>query len=207
MFWIAMIGTFLVPIYYQARGKGYNAPLITILAAIAHALLSTVFYGTRNPLFLAPMIVVPAAILGVLLFVRPRPGSLGTKISFPCPNSHRTITMSRQQIGLAALCPECKETLTVPETAGPEEPLEVERTKPDISEGPVVYATYADENAAECLASVWVENGVQAEAFSEDSSSVLPPIIAPSSRVVIDAADWERAVEIERSWIKTSTRR
>lgn len=207
MFWILIIGTFLVPIYYRARDKGYNAPLITILAGVVHALLSEVFYTSKNPVLLAPMLAVPAAILGVLYGLRPRPGAPGAQVTFSCPNCHRTIALSRQQSGLAAVCPECQETLTVPRTGGVQESLDVERKKPDVSAGPVVFATYSDENAAECLASVLAENGVQAEAFTENSSSVLPPVIAPSSRVVIDAADWERAVEIEKSWIETSTRR
>ncbi len=207
MLWVALMVLFVIPIYYQAHGKGYDARLLAAIAAITPFIVWGIFIATRNPMFLALVFVVPPVILGVLVALRPRPGAPGTTISFECPNCHLTIRKPRSRSGLADVCPICQETLTVPRADEAQEPVDVLRKKPDVQEGTVVFASYADPSAAECLASVLLDSGVHADVWTQDSSGVLPPLIASTWRVVIDIADWDRAVEIEQSWIKTAHRR
>ncbi len=194
---------FLVPIYYLARSKGYNGGIF----ATATGVLALIIGNIPVPQFGILYIVLPAAVLILVSLLKPKadaPGESYLKIVFPCPECAKTVSFPRHREGVAELCPECGELIRVPEDEHSPKPSARDRTKPPATQGEVCLESFGRPEPADQLAAILNDSGINARVASDSGGGVLPQIgNTEGHRVMIDATQWNEAVEIERQCQQT----
>ena len=193
---------FLIPIHYTARSKGYNGGLLATVTGLlaATALLASVVIPGQ--LLRILQLALPATVLGVVWFLPPRPNAPGKaylRIKFTCPECGKTVSFPRHREGVAELCPECGEVIRVPEDEHSPSPGARDRTRPSGTQGPVCFDSFGRPEPAHQLAAILSDNGVEARVVSDSAGGVLPQVgNTQGHRVMIDVAQWDEAVEIEK---------
>lgn len=200
MFLLAVV--FLVPAYYLAKSKGYNAAVILVCSAI----LSVGIPVTLNFLGISDGmpwidITLPCLALGIIWLLPEREGAPGKgylKITFDCPECNAEVTFSRSEEGKAELCPKCNEIITVPLDEFSPKPSVPKRIKPDIESGQVCYAVFGNEMLAAQIQALFEDHGIESEIIDGTGGGSLPQLSGTQGfKLSIDIEDWDKAVEIE----------
>jgi len=186
---------FVVPAYYLAKSKGRSGlgyAILTVLSCYFAQLL-----GTSSPAFSFSLsFILPAVTLGILYVLPAKhgaPGEAYLTITAKCPMCGETVSFPRRREGFAESCPECGEVVTVPTDAySPKSPPH-DRRKPDVTEGEVCFVSFGLEEPADLLAALLNDNGVPARVVGATFIGFVE-----GYRVIINAADWDQAVRIER---------
>ena len=197
---IGLTVLFLIPIYYLAKSKGYNAlPVCIVCGAVGFItpLALHVFLGED----LFPFADCTAA-LGALVVVwllpakKGAPGKAYLKITFNCPECKTSVTFKRHEEGTAQLCPACGEIITVPlDEFSPKTAIHKARNPAPI-DGMRCFETYANEVKALEVKALLEGNGIPAEIVSDAGGGMLPQIgISQGYNVMVKTEDWDRAIE------------
>lgn len=172
-------------------GRGRNWARITFVAIFFLGLPSylTGEQKTLNAILVEVFTLAVEVVALGLLFLPASSAWFNPKLEFNCPECGKSVTFRKSKEGASVLCPECNEIIRVP---GGKEP---ERIAPEADSGLVCLDSFALEMPAMNLKRVLEANGIAVEMRGATESGVLGGIAAPSGfRVLIDAADWERAV-------------
>jgi hypothetical protein len=198
MYLMAIAWLFGVPAYYLAKSKGRSGRAYAIL---------TVLLGIPVSGLGAFGFVLPAASLVVVFLLPARPGAPGKaylRIVFPCPECGETVSFPRHREGVAEFCPECGELIRVPEDEHSPKPTAHDRRKPTAARGEACFESFGRLEPAQQLAAILNGGGVNARVASDSGGGVLPHIgNTEGHRVMIDAAQWDEAVDIERQCQET----
>ena len=200
---IAVAVLFLIPIYYLARSKGYNAKWVCILSGAisfftpwAIRLIS----GVDRYLFPYADISVPAVALFVFWVLPARKGAPGKAyltIRFNCPECKAEVSFKRHEEGTVVMCPKCREIITVPEDEFSPKKTVRTRTRPSVSEGKVCFDSYANEEKALEVQAALGANGVESSIMNSSTTGVVPTLsFGAGFRVIIDVRDWDKANNI-----------
>ena len=198
---IGMIVICLLPIYYLAKSKGYDAALVCVISGLIGWLTPyAMHYLWEYPQLPIVDITIPLVVLGVVWLLPERKGAPGKaylKITFTCPECHQIIAFGREREGCAELCPKCGEIVTVPlDQFSPKAPTKV-KVRPETSEGEVCFEDFARQEDAVQLQAVLESNGVTCRVVNNDGGGVMGQLSAwQDFKVVICAKDWDKAVEI-----------
>ena len=200
---IAIVVLFLIPLFYLAKSKGFSAGKLVAIATLLSLSsgLSTLLIDSQA-LWLGQFIF-PAIILLATWIIPAKEGAPGKaylKISFTCPECKEEVTFERRFEGRAELCPKCGEIITVPLDEFSPKPKEHTKIKPALSEGQVCFADFGDEMAAIQLTAMLEDSGIKTNMISGIGGGTLPQLGGTQGfKVVIDAGDWDAAVEIEKN--------
>jgi hypothetical protein len=195
---------FLIPAYYLAKSKGYNATTVLIAAGILSIGVPAIARCYKD-LELLPIIDISFPALALLIvWLLPEkagaPGKKYLKISFICPECKKDVVFERRYEGKAELCPKCGEIITVPLDEFSPPKLTVDRIKPDATSGQVCFATFGNELPAIQLQLLLNDHGIDAEMISGTNQGMLPQLGGSQGfKIMIDVADWETAEKIEKA--------
>lgn len=193
----------LVPSYYMAKSKGYDATWACVIAgAIGFLAPFILHYITEQPRLpfadITPALIVLYAVW-LLPAKKDAPGHKYLKITFSCPECRETITFPRSREGTAELCPKCGEIVNVPEDEYSPKTIPRKQQKPRISEGSVFFNSYGNEMKAILMKNVLESNGVKTELVEGTGGGVLASLSGSEGfRIFIDIQDWDKAVAIEK---------
>ncbi|MFY9182470.1 MAG: hypothetical protein WBI79_04230 [Kiritimatiellia bacterium] len=193
---------FLIPIYYIAKSKGYNALLLCVISGLIA--FFTPFYlqfFKGWPQLPWADATVPMVLLGIIWLLPARKGAPGKAyltINFICPECNVPVTFRRHEEGKAVLCPKCGEIITVPLDQYSDRPKTQRADRPSASEGRVCFNAYGNEMAAIEMKALLEGHGITAEVTDGTSGSALPQLgLMEGFKIYIDAKDWDKALEIE----------
>ena len=200
---IVIIVVILVPLYYLAKSKGYNAVHICVVSGIAGWLTpyAALLFWDVPPLPLLFYLTVPLCALIVVWLLPAKKGAPGKaylNITFECPECHQQIMFHREKEGAAELCPKCGEVVTVPtDQFTPVQSSRI-KTRPQTSEGDVCFETFARQEDASLLHILLESHGVASRIVGDNSIGLLAAAWQ-DYKVVIHAKDWDQAIEIQKS--------
>ena len=201
---IGLIVLFLIPIYYLARSKGYNAKgLCILLGAISFCTpwIRQCITGESAWSFSGIDITFPALALLVIWLLPAKKGAPGKAyltIRFICPECKADISFKRHEEGEVVICPKCREIITVPEDEHSPKTTKRTRTRPSVLEGKVCFDRYVNEAKALEVAAILNGNGIEASILNSAAGGALPGLgLGEGSQVVIDVRDWDKANDIE----------
>ncbi len=142
---MALAVLFLLPTYYLAKSKGYNALIVLVFGTVLSFGVPWIIYLIYDRLFIGLEIVFPVMALFVVWLLPRKDGAPGRsylKITFPCPECHETVSFARRYEGTAKICPMCSEIITIPwdEFSPPE--ASIDRRKPDQTSGSVCFSSF-----------------------------------------------------------------
>jgi hypothetical protein len=195
---------FLIPAYYLAKSKGYNAAPILITTGILSFGLPMILRCIEG-LEILPVMDLTFPILALIIIKllpekKGAPGKKYLKISFICPECNQEVTFERRFEGKAELCPKCDEIITIPLDEFSPPPLEQSRIKPIISSGQVCFAEFGNEMFAIQFEAMLNDHGIDTEMISGIGGGTLPHLGGTQGfKVMIDINDWEAAIEIEKT--------
>ena len=201
---IGLAVLFLLPIYYIAKSKGFNAFKVCIICGLLGLSAAFLPYLFENAEDRFPIPVIDCTAGMVALFVvwllparKGAPGKAYLRIECECPACHANVTFRRQEEGKAVLCPKCKEIMTVPTDQYSPASSASKRDRPAVSAGPVCFDSFGNEIAAFEVKAVLDGSGIAAEIIEGTGGGILTQIgMEQGFKVMIDAKDWDRAVEI-----------
>ena len=199
---IALVIVLLLPIYYIAKSKGYNAARVCVVAGLIGWLGPVVvqFSRTSEPTLPLSDITVPLIVLAVVWLLPARKGAPGKtylKITFQCPECHQPIVFGREREGCAELCPKCGEIVTVPRDQFSPKPSSRSKTRPHASDGEVCFEDFIRQEDAIRLQTLLEANGIACRVVGNDAGGVMGQVcVWQDFKVVIDARDWDEAVRI-----------
>jgi len=168
-----------LPSYYLAKSKGYNVVRVLIIAAIVSAIPMVVRLINDDLVFPILDITFPLLVLFVIWLLPEREGAPGKKylkITFDCPDCKEEVIFPRCKEGKAELCPKCGEIITVPRDEFSSKPSIPQRIKPDISSGPVCYASFGDEMLALQMQALFEDQGIESEIIDGTGGGSLPQL-------------------------------
>jgi len=200
---IAIIVVILLPLYYLAKSKGYNAFPICAFSGIAGWLTpyAALLFWDVPPF---PLILYPTVPLCVLLAIwilpakRGAPGKAYLRITFECPECHQQITFHREREGCAELCPMCGEVVTVPTDQFTPVSSSSTKVRPQTAEGDVCFETFARLDDASLFHVLLESHGVPSRIAGDSGNGILGAAFQ-DYKLIIDAKDWDRAIEIHKN--------
>jgi predicted RNA-binding Zn-ribbon protein involved in translation (DUF1610 family) len=200
---IAIAVLFLVPIYYIAKSKGYNATWVCVVSAALGAAVPLAFQVLGRPLLFPVLDFTPSLLVLIVVWLIPpregAPGKAYLKISFLCPECGESIVFPREREGTADLCPKCGELIRIPEDEHSPDHSQQNRTRPTASHGVVCFESFGRPEPAQVLAAILSDNGVAATVSGDSGGGVLPQVgNTQGHRVMIDVTQWDEAVRIEK---------
>jgi len=195
---------FLIPIYYIARSKGYNALLVCIISGLIGCFTPFFLHYVRGqPLLPFADASIPFALLVVVWLLPKRKGAPGKaylNIKFVCPECQKQVSFKRHKEGKAVLCTSCGEIITVPLDEYSYKHSDKKRACPPARDGKVCFDSYGNEVAAIEMQSFLEGHGIVAEIIDGTGGGALPQLgIVQGFKLLIDAQDWNKAVEIEEN--------
>jgi ribosomal protein L37AE/L43A len=197
---IGLVVLVLLPIYYLAKSKGYNAVPVCIISGIVGYLTP---YALRligeSPAFPIIDMTIPLVALLVVWLLPDKKGAPGKaylKITFQCPECHQSITFRREREGCSELCPKCGEIVTVPTDQFTPTTHFRTKTRPHPSEGDVCLDRFTRQEDASLLQIQLESHGITSRVVSDESSGLMGAAWQ-DHKVIINAQDWDAAVEIQ----------
>jgi hypothetical protein len=152
---IGLVVLVLLPIYYLAKSKGYNAvPVCVISGIVGYLIPYTLRLIGESPAFPIIDMTVPLLSLVAVWLLPAKKGAPGTayfKITFQCPECHQSITFKREREGCTELCPKCGEIVTVPTDQFTPTTQARAKARPQTSEGEVCFDSFARQEDASLL--------------------------------------------------------
>lgn len=197
---IPLIVLFLIPTYYIARSKGYNALLVCVVSGLVAMFMPYILSFLKGRPILPIMdVTVPLLVLAIVWLLPKRRGAPGKEyltIRFTCPECGDDVSFKRHEEGRAVLCPACGEIITVPlDKYSPSSPIE-KHQRPPPGGGPVCYDSFANEMAALDAQARLESSGIPTELVNDTAGGALPQLsVGQGFRIMIDAKDWDRAVQ------------
>jgi predicted RNA-binding Zn-ribbon protein involved in translation (DUF1610 family) len=200
---IGLAVLFLIPIYYLAKSKGYNALGVCIASGLFGLVSPFVLhFATGMPVLPFSDCTLALAALFVVWLLPARKGAPGKaylKITFNCPECGASVTFERQEEGAVALCPACGEIVTVPLDEFSIRIRERGRRRPEPVDGKVCFDAYSSEMKALEVQALLEGNGIQSDVLADDGGGAFPYVgFSQGHRVIIKDEDWERAIDIEQ---------
>lgn len=200
---IGLAVLFLIPIYYLAKSKGYNALPVCVISGgigILGPMVLAVITGEVYP-FADCTVALGALIVVWLLPARKgAPGKAYLKITFTCPECKTSVTFPRHEEGLAVLCPSCGEIITVPlDEFSPKMPQHIEKHHSAVG-GRTCLETYGNEIKAYEIKTLLEGGGIQAMVVGGDGGGMLPQVgISQGYDVMVKTEDMSRAIEMREA--------
>ena len=193
---------FLIPGYYLAKSKGYNAAKVLTIAGIFslwYPAVSRCIEGLDPfPIIDISFPLIALLVIWLLPAKKGAPGKAYLNISFVCPECNQEVKFERRFEGQAVLCKKCDEIITVPTDEFSPKAEKKKRIKPAVLSGKVCFDEFVDEICAEQLTDLFNAHGIKAEMIGNIAAGALPQLsVLQGFKVMIDIADWDMAVEIE----------
>ena len=194
---------FFIPIYYILKSKGYNAVAVCIIIGVVGYSAPIYLLVFENwpwtPLVNLACLVLSLVVAWALPAKKGAPGKAYLRIKCNCPECGAPVSFKRHEEGKAVLCPLCGEIMTVPMDEHSEQKTPKKRTKPSVTDGKVCFDSFGNEMVALELLTLFKGNGLNAEIIDGTGAGTLVQLgIDQGFKVIIDANDWDKAVELER---------
>jgi hypothetical protein len=197
---IGLVVLVLLPIYYLAKSKGYNAvPVCVISSIVGYSIPYTLRLIGEAPAFpIIDMTVPLLALVAVWLMPAKKgaPGKAYFRITFQCPECHQSITFKREREGCTEMCPKCGEVVTVPTDQFTPPKQHRAKARPQASEGEVCFDSFTHQEDAVLLQIQLESHGITSQLVRDDSSGLMGAVWQ-DHKVIINAKDWDTATEIQ----------